>query len=266
MNKVSTLYDFPVELVSIYTKEEENATSPDDFVQTPNRMAVQRQDNGVVLGVVSDKYKILPHAQVVDGFRAAFGGENIVETIRVTRGGARLQYEAILPSVTVEVRPGDHMQLRIIAVNSYDGTHVLQATFGAFRLICSNGAMTGKSFVNMQQRHVGAIGIKVDSLQTNIAILTENFRKQLPVFQHMANTSSGIGVETFRGEAFSEEAVALPEYLLAAAYDEFVRAKDDTKWGYYNALTFAITHKMRRESPEAQLRYGRVAWEAAQAL
>jgi hypothetical protein len=264
-------YDFPVELVPVYTFDEKLQSGHDHgFLQADGRKAVRREDNLKVLGVVSDKYRILPHAQVVEGFRSALEGNgNITETIKVTKGGARLYLNYTFPDVSLEVRPGDNVNLQLIAVNSYDGSHVLQVMFGAFRLVCSNGLIIGSRFVNLEQRHVGAIGIKVDSLQMQVGMLTEKFRATLPVMKEMAATPIP---DEQRVAIFDPEKVKLPDYLLRAADVEYAleanrsRGTSLTKWGYYNAMTFAITHKMRRESPEAQIRYGRVAWEAAQAL
>ncbi len=261
-------YDFEVEMVPIYTHDKLLVSGHEHgFVEAPKRRAILRTDNHAILGVVSEKYKILPHKQVVDAFRSVLSEHgDVKEKISVTKGGARLNLTYTLPSVQYEVRPGDFVSLQLMAVNSYDGLRMLQVVFGAFRLICANGAIVGERFINIEQRHVGKVGLDVASLAQQVGMLTKAFKDTMPTFKRMVDTDAGIGTDTLRGEAFSEDVVAIPEYLIAAAYDEFVRAKDGSVWGYFNAFTYAITHKMRRESPDLQVRYGRIAWQAAKAL
>lgn len=254
---VSRDYEFPVSEETVYIHPK------GDYVQVPAKKAIVREDNGHVLAIVSDKYKVLPHAQVVEGFREALKGKTLEENIQVTKGGARLYMEMTLPEVTVEVKSGDPLALKLIAVNSYDGSHVLQVMFGAFRLVCSNGAIFGEKFINLEQKHVGTIGVNVESIAMQVAILTDKFRGTLPVMQRMAKAVLDEDTKVLRGELFDTEATKLPEYLLDAAYDSYVKEGDGTVYGYWNSLTYAITHKMRRESPAAQIGYGRIAWELA---
>lgn len=257
-------YDFPVELVPLFTKIEENATSPDDFAEIPKRKGVMRTDTGAVLGIATDKYALLPHAAVVDGFRAAMGSEEIQEQIQVTKGGAHLYYKIGLPNVKVEVSKGDFVSLMLIAKNSYDGSHSLQVLMGAFRLVCSNGMIVGKKFVEFNHKHVGNdMTLKVEALRSQVEAYKEIFRSTAPTMRKMSDTKLEENTNSLRGEMFDNQHVALPEYLLTEAFDEYVRAGDPSAWGYYNAMTYAITHKMRRESPALAIEYGRVAWATA---
>lgn len=253
---VSSNYAFPVVETDVFINKS-------GFVKVPGKKAIVRGDSDHVLSIVSDKYKVLPHAQVVEGFREALKGQTLQETIRVTKGGARLYVELTLPEVTVKVKQGDEVALKLIAVNSYDGSHVLQVMFGAFRLICSNGAIFGEKFINLEQRHVGGIGIHADSLAFQIAELTNKFRATLPFLQKMTATTLDADTKVFRGSLFMDDEVKLPEYILAQAWAEYTKEGDGSVWGWYNAYTKVITHQMRRESPAMQIAYGRIAWKKA---
>lgn len=257
-------YDFGVEMVPVYTyASSPRAVGEPAYAEVIGRKAVQRTDNRAVLGIVSDKYKILPHAQVVENFREAMGAK-CIEHVRVTKGGARLFLSYTFPGEKIEVAQGDFINLKLVAVNSYDGSRMLQVTFGGERLVCSNGMIGFAKLVNIEERHVGNVGIKVETLAEQIAVFKEQFQDMLPALKAMQKHHlDPVGVHD---RLFDNEKVKLPTYLLDAARTEFDRAGEMTRWGAYNAMTYAITHKMRKESPEAQLRYGRVAWETAETL
>src|ERR1700730_7918498 len=133
-------YDFPVELHAITTK-------PHDLA-IPNRLAVVRMDTLRTIGVVSKRYALLPHANVVGTLRETFKGQEIEERIRVTHNGARMHIEITLSNVTLKIA-GEEIAMRLVVGNSYDGSHKVQIVFGAYRLVCSNGMIIGRKFLSL---------------------------------------------------------------------------------------------------------------------
>lgn len=243
-------YDFPVKLVPIYTAEVAGVKP------ILKKKAVMREDTGGVLGVVSDNYALLPHADVVEGFRKVLGNSEYQEKIQVTKGGARLFYTVKIPSVQVEVRPGDFVSLQIIAQNSYDGSNNFSVMFGAFRLVCSNGMIIGKRFVNLRARHIGArMSVHVEDLQKHVGALTDQFKESLPAMQKMTQVSAK--------DMFDPKELGLPAYIAKQAENDFHHQTDMSVWGWYNAFTAAITHNMKKESPQLAIEYGRKVWDTA---
>lgn len=235
------------------------------------KKAIVRQDTGKVLGIVSDKYEVIEHGAVIDGFRQALGESTAFgEKISITKGGAHLFATYTLKHRTVEVKKGDIVGFQFTVKNSYDGTNMLQLTLGAMRLVCLNGMVMSRRFFGYSQRHYGenAGMASQEAIGEAIASLALQFDKQVPFMQAMAARELDKSTHVLRGALFesSKEELNLPEYLCTAAFDEYAKAGDGSLWGYYNAITFAITHNMRRESPQAQLQYGRIAWERAVAI
>lgn len=250
-------HTFPVSLTKVYTINQEGKHS-DGYAEVSGRRAVERLDTRQVLGIVSDKYEIITHEEVIRGFREALGGTDFSEKISLTRNGAHMWATYTLKNHTLEVVKGDVVGLQFTAKNSYDGMTALQFSLGALRLVCLNGMVMGNRFFSYQQRHFGKdVHVDIETLTEKIGILAEKFEKQLPMMQLMTKAP-------YTGD-FTEEGLAkrLPAYLIEAAVEEFKKGGDQSNWGFYNALTHAITHHMRRESPEAQLRYGRNAWQLA---
>ena len=241
-------HNFPVELMPIQTKSR---------IAIPNRRAVVRTDTNTPLGIVSTKYELLNHADVVNGFRKALGDQEYEETIKLARNGAQLYATYSMPNHTVEVTPGDTISLQFIMKNSYDGTNALQIMLGAFRLVCTNGMMIGKKFFAFSQKHIGSEAESVDAgkLKEKVTMIADQFTKALPVMQTMAAAT------VFHpSEYFETKKVRIPKYLLAAAKESYESERDKSLWGVYNSLTYAITHKMKRENPAMSVYYGQVVW------
>jgi hypothetical protein len=253
-----TNYNFPIRLQEIYT----NGLNPKSKEQltVQNKLAVVRADSGDVLGIVSKKYQVLKHEDVVNSFRKALAKTNYEEKIKIAKDGSSLYLTYSLNDEMIEIRDGDFVKLQFIVRNSYNGSSSLQIMLGAFRLVCTNGMIIGKKFFSFSQRHIGTGGeIKIEMIREKIEFLTAQFSKTLPVLQEMSEYSLGVDPEMF-----TPEAINLPEYLLKEAENNYMYDEDFTRWGFYNALTNAITHSMRKENPAAMIEYGRRAWLVAQ--
>lgn len=244
-------FDFPVQLSPVKTNN----------VVIPNKVAVFRSDTKQPIGVVSDKYALVPHKDVIEGLREALDDQKYEENISLIKEGAHMFAKYKIPGIEVEVAKGDMVALQIIARNSYDGRKSFQLMLGAYRIVCSNGMIIGREFFKFTQRHVEA-GVKFgpELLKERIEELVSNFKGSLPAMKEMTKTKITIPVD----ELFNPEKITLPEYLVKAAQAEYERAKDSTQWGFYNSLTSAVSHNMRKESPKAQIKFLQVSWELAQ--
>lgn len=252
---MTTKYNFPVELTAIRTRYKGTA------IAIPDRKAVLRTDTLIPLGIVSTKYELLKHADVINGFRDALKDQHYNETIKLAKNGAQLYATYSLPEHKVEVRKNDVISLQFIVKNSYDGTNALHITLGAFRVVCTNGMIIGKKFFTFSQKHIGSEAGVVDSsvLKDKVNMIATQFAKTLPIMQDMAETPVTIDPD----ELFDHKKIKIPKYLLAFAAEEYRNAQDLSLWGFYNSLTYAITHHMKRESPSASIWYGQVAWKEA---
>lgn len=251
---VANSYDFPVELQPIFLGNNQ---------EIPKRKAVVRTDTMQTLGIVSNDYGLVKHAAVIDAFREAGQEYNIKEEINLVKDGAYLLYKMTFPKVQAEIRKGDLVQMQMIAKNSYNGMNSLTIVFGAFRLVCLNGMVLGRQFMQFSYRHIGNVGgmtsFDIDQYRNAYATYIKLFGERMPMITGMARqelrSTDGL---------FEKEYVSLPKYLLQEAKQSYETGKDNTVWGYYNALTFAITHRLKKPSPDLQVFYGMEAWKAAE--
>jgi len=249
-------YAFPVELQPIYLA---------DGKQVAKRKAVVRTDTMQSLGLVSDDYTLVPHSSVVDSLREAGKKYDIEEKFALTHDGANMFYQMQFPRVQVEIGKGDLVQMTLTAKNSYNGMNSLQIIFGALRLVCLNGMVVGTEFLQFTYKHVGTMGGFIDGelvekYQVAYSNYIKLFGEKAPMISQMAKTN--VNAEGL----FAKEAVNLPTYLLDEAKTSYETEKDKSLWGYYNSLTYAITHKAKTKNPGSQIWMGGTAWNKAEQL
>lgn len=117
--------------------------------------ALYRGDTGDQLSVVSRDYQLITHAEAVDavyGYLDALGEPYEEFRAGLTNQGKRLFAEVKLPHREFDI-DGDGIQPSLVVENSLDKTRSLSTSFGAFRLICSNGAIIGRRIVNINLTH-----------------------------------------------------------------------------------------------------------------
>lgn len=253
-------YNFPVELQPIYFG---------DNLEIKDKKAVIRTDTNTPLGVVSNGYGLVNHAAVVDAFREAGKKYNIKEQIALTNDGRDLYYKMLFPKVEMTVAKGDVVQMALTIKNSYSGHGSLAIIFQAMRLVCLNGMVIGSKFLQFNYRHMGEVGgfANKDMIEGASAAFKHHikmFGEKTPVISQMAKTEF-LPSDTY----FNTDFVKMPEYLLDVAQEKFENEQMLSVWGYYNSLTYAITHKQKKEeaaNPKQIIRQGVAAWSAAESL
>jgi hypothetical protein len=254
-------YDFPVELQPVFLSNGD---------EIKNRKAVVRTDTMNTLGIVSNDYGLVLHKTVIDSFREAGKDYNVSEKISLRGDGAYLFYQMTFPSVEMEIKKGDIVRMMMIAKNSYNAMNSLQVIFGAFRLVCANGMIIGTRFLSFNFRHVGNVGglnsmFMVEEYKQAYKNYVSMFGERMPQIQEMARSEIDFNYLDAEG-LFQPEQVKLPQYLLDEAKLSFRTGNDNTVWGYYNSLTYAITHKMKTSNPQLAINYGVEAWKAAELI
>jgi len=127
-------------------------------------------DNGEPISVVSRKYKVTSHKEVNDFAYKLFEANNINFTegkTEVTHNGSKFYKEFIFPDYKIDPAilsetqntaldgdpSTDGYVLRAILQNSYDRSKAFTFTFGAYRFVCSNGLVIGKTLETFRVRH-----------------------------------------------------------------------------------------------------------------
>jgi len=108
----------------------------------------------VPVAVVSKRYQLLPHAEAADAVRAALAAigvhpRDMQAEASLTAYGARLWLAVRLPREH-DYDPGDGhpLALRLVCLNSVDGSTPLRMLLGWYRFVCANGLAVGTTARN----------------------------------------------------------------------------------------------------------------------
>jgi len=172
-------YQFAVREQEIFTDNLENFHRD---IAIPKRKVIIREDNNNILGVVSSKYGLLKHEDVINAFEQALVGIEHQRMIKLNESGSSMFATFKLDNIKGEVEKGDFVSLQFVVKNSYDGSNALQVILGAFRLVCSNGLIVGKQLFTYSQRHIGSGSeIQITILKEKINFLIAQFQNTIPL-------------------------------------------------------------------------------------
>ena len=73
--------------------------------------------------------------------------------------GARMFAQWLFPAHTALVRPGVEATLRVVLLNSYDGSSALHCRTGAYNWVCANTSVSGNEFASFKFNHKGEINL-----------------------------------------------------------------------------------------------------------
>ena len=113
----------------------------------------------VPVAVVSKRYQLLPHADAADAVRAALAAigvhpRDMQAEANLTAYGARLWLAVRLPREH-DFDPGDGhpLALRVLCLNSVDGSAPLRILLGWYRFVCANGLAVGTTRAEFRLVH-----------------------------------------------------------------------------------------------------------------
>lgn len=203
----------------------------EDRIQIPGFKANIRDSDGQVLGVVSDRYKVVQNAEAF-AFSDSLLGEGVTyETAGSLQNGRRTWLLAKLPQRYII--SGDEITPYLIFMNSHDGSGAIKAAMTPIRVICANllnlALNTAKR--SWSTNHTGNISGKLEDAR-NTLIYAETYMSKL-----------GLAVDRLNRQKLSDRQVY--EYidalfpLLENPTDQqkrnLMRLKEDVKMRYFDA-------------------------------
>lgn len=216
----------------------------------------QRSSDGKVLGIVTDKYRIVQNVDAFEFTDELVGGDVRYETAGSLGGGRKVWLLARMPETKVA---GDEVEPYICFTNTHDGTGAIKVCMTPIRVVCNNtlnfALKTAKR--SWSAIHVGDFGAKVAEAKKALDLAGE-YMEALDVFaDRMANTTLKLGeVNDLIGKMFpikdeDTERVKRGMEKLRADYMRCYVMDDnkkfgDTAWGALNAMTDMIGHSEPR--------------------
>jgi hypothetical protein len=119
----------------------------------------------VPVGIVSKTYVLLQHTRVFELTSDAIKAAGVsLDEMRVqalmTAHGERLELQFLFPK-EYSIDPGDRneIRLRLLCVNSVEGSQKFELNLGWFRFICSNGLIIGKTKSSLKELHTDRLNV-----------------------------------------------------------------------------------------------------------
>ncbi len=265
-------------------KEEAPALLADNvnhwFRETPERRMVRTLD-GKARAFLSDRYHRIDNEQIAEAVLPSLlenGHLGTVVSCCVT--DAKLYIQALFPRLEGDVRPGDPVQGGVIVSNGEIGNGALDIRPMIYRLICTNGMITGQVAEDsrLRRNHVGRrveIGedysvYRDETLKADDRALALKIRDSIHA---LAQPQLFNRILTAMRDATQQQPVANPIAAVAElgkAYPiakgerdsiimSLIRNGDYSKWGMVNAITeTANEHPSYDRAVELQVMGGQV--------
>jgi phage/plasmid-like protein (TIGR03299 family) len=236
-------------------------THASDLHAVDDKVVLFRNDTGAALGVVSDSYKVVQPAEVLEFFREwADKGGVTIESAGVLFGGRRYFATAKLADAVSVDGGRDTVVPYALLSTSADGSLATECRWTTVRTVCNNTlsmALKGKSAFKVSHR---SVFVPEDARDAVEAANTEfssfmTMARDLAKIKIDADKAEDMTVKllTKSSEAVARESAAFDRIM--ALFNGEAKGSDivtahDTAWGWLNAVTEYADHHIRARTDE----------------
>lgn len=241
------------------------------FAEMPEQHVLMRSDTKAPLGIVSDNYKVVQPAQVIDWMDTLTHAAGFqIETAGTLFGGRKFWALASIGD-DVEIVPGDRIGGYLLLATSCDGSSATVGQFTTVRVVCNNTLS-----MSMQQGGKHKIThrstFNPETMRSKLGIAHDMFGDFARATAKLADkTVSKARAERMFAELLAEkkpEAMSLPELEkvnASLAFNKMLALFDGdgkgsridgvkgTAWGWLNAVTEYADHHARTTDPQNRM-------------
>ena len=216
--------------------------------EIPGFIGVTRTDTDKTLAIVSDRYELVGHKAALDPILNKMHDEGWkVSKTTVERYGAKAYVELIDETLGFEVKTkkvGDIVNARLTLMSTLDGTSKIRATYGLWRLHCTNGlSAPSKEALGFAGRHNSNIYEALEAFGSK----SENYRQMFLGCNETFNTLANTLVDKETARKVVESVVGQRRVDDILHYWIAGRGQDGTPsaWALYNGITEYFTHDFK---------------------
>ncbi len=221
-----------------------------------NYKANVRSSDGQVLGIVSDRYKIVQNKDAFEFTDSIIGGDVRYETAGSLNGGRKIWLLAKLPETEIA---GDKTEPYMVFSNTHDGSGAIRVAMTPIRVVCNNtlnlaldsakrawsvrhtGDLNGKMHegrvcLKMANAYMGALAERADQL-ANTSITNDHLKMLLDELFPVDESSS---------EREKQGVKKLRDEFMVCYFAPDILKFRGTAWGTVNAMSDMITHNAPR--------------------
>jgi hypothetical protein len=191
---------------------------------------------------------LLRHEDAIEQVEAAIQENPALGKYEVLTGfynnGARMRRKYIFPEIEVAIEQGDMVNPELQLFNSYDTKWPLIVILGAYRLVCTNGLVIGKKYLQLKKRHVFDFD-EID-IKEQISTALDRFKLQTYQWKRWANRrlAPNISQKVMKEMKFGKKAMDEIEQRIAQESNGFNNGFPIISlWAFYNVITWYISHR-----------------------
>lgn len=221
-----------------------------------NYKANVRDSDGSVLGVVSDRYKIVQNFEAFEFTDSLIGGEVRYETAGSLNNGRKIWLLAKLP---VREIVGDKTEPYLCFTNTHDGSGAIRVCMTPIRIVCNNtlNLALGTAKRTWSVRHTGDMQSKMHEARICLEMANAYMDELSQTADRLANTTvprDKLGEILDEMFPITEDSTDREKRNLQKLKDEYMVcyfAPDilkfrGTAWGAVNAMSDMISHNAPR--------------------
>lgn len=221
-----------------------------------NYKANVRSSDGHVLGIVSDRYKIVQNNEAFEFTDSIIGGDVRYETAGSLNGGKKIWLLAKLPETEIA---GDKTEPYMCFSNTHDGSGAIRVCMTPVRVVCSNtlnlALDTAKRAWSV--RHTGDLQSKMHEARICLQMANAYMGELAKEADRLANTTvTRAQLDQILDELFpidesssqreKENVKKLKDEFMVCYFAPDILKFRGTAWGAVNAMSDMISHNSPR--------------------
>ena len=199
-----------------------------------------RKDTGQILSCMTNEYKLVKNETIINKAKPIIESNNgVLKEVRSFGDGNRMFTKWEFPDHKVKLSKSDVMSPEIVIANSYNGVVGVNIIAGAFRLICSNGAVIGIIAKKYTNRHLKS-NVSLDNLDS---VIEDTMNKTKLVFKDEFPILMETKIKENHIIKFLE---MFPIQTNEIVTQKLITDKPKSFWDLFNVGTDVLTHNVNR--------------------
>ena len=227
-------------------------------VQVPKCNAAVREDTGVILGTVGDRYEMLQNEEAFAWFQPFVENKlAYIDNVGTLKNGAITFIQAKVCADPVNIIGNDAVESYITLLNSHAGLTSVLSGFFPRRIFCTNQMPALKSSKMLKVKHTKNVHIAMDKIQQIMDCSTQEFLATTEQYRFLA--SKGVNksdLEKYVKLVFKKNENDDTEMRnsiyekIESLYETGRGASANTRnyWGAFNAVNEYLNYEIGREA------------------
>ena len=221
-----------------------------------NYKANVRSSDGQVLGIVSDRYKIVQNTDAFEFTDSIIGGDVRYETAGSLNGGKKIWLLAKLPETEIA---GDKTEPFMCFSNTHDGSGAIKVCMTPVRVVCSNTLNLALDTArrSWSVRHTGDLQSKMHEARVCLQMANAYMGELAKEADRLANTTVTraqldqileelFPVDESNSQREKENVKKLKDEFMVCYFAPDILKFRGTAWGAVNAMSDMISHNAPR--------------------